>query len=179
MDYYNGFKHERDASLRHQAKMIRQGKWPKQPIECAACGRNEGKLGRHREDYHQPFSETDDCIPLCPQCHYWIHQRLNKPDGWNRYRKEIREGWRYTGGKRSKKVFRGTPTRSLLDEINDGKLCPDGRVPGNSKESTPIDREMEATWRSHKAFIARLTDWTANNILIEYPDGTTNRDEKT
>lgn len=163
MDYYNGFTpKERNASIPHQAKMIREGKWPKQPSECAACGRTEGKITRHAEDYFQPFPKDDAWFPICPQCHYWIHNRQNKPSGWDAYRKEIREGWRYTGGKNSKKVFRGIPARFLLDEINDGKLCPDGRVPGNSKAATPIDSEAEKKWRAHQRFIDRITDWNAD-----------------
>jgi hypothetical protein len=175
-NYYNGFSPaERAASGDYLARMRKEGKWSRHPDKCSACGRTEKPIQRHREDYGQPFSEADDTIHLCTRCHGWVHRRLKNPQGWNRYRAEIRDGWRYTAGKRPQRILGDVPTRFILDEIHEGKLCPDGRIPGNSKVATPIDPKKYAAWKAHKGFLHRISDWTSDNVLIEYPDGTTNR----
>jgi hypothetical protein len=139
MDWYNGFSpKEREASGKHLHRMVAAGKWSPSPSECVACGRTDGLLQRHREDYTAPFSEKDDTIHLCRRCHGWVHARLAKPEKWNSYRKEVREGWRYSAGAKPTRTFGGIPSRFILDEIHQGTLCPPGRTPGNSKGPTPI-----------------------------------------
>jgi hypothetical protein len=139
MDWYNGFSPgEREASGRHLHRMVESGQWPAEVEKCVACGRTDGLLQRHREDYSQPFSDRDDTIHLCRRCHGWVHARLKKPAKWDRYRGEVRSGWRYSAGKKSVRTFGGVPSRFILDEIHEGKLCPPGRVPGNSKGPIPI-----------------------------------------
>lgn len=81
-DYYNGFTPgERSASGEFVRKMVRRGKWSR-PTVCYACGRTDGQLQQHREDYSQPFSELDDTIHLCRRCHSRVHSRLKDPEGW-------------------------------------------------------------------------------------------------
>jgi hypothetical protein len=63
--------------------------------------------------------------------------------------------------------FVGIPSWLVLDEIAAGNLCPPGRIPGNSRT---------ARRGPSQGFINRITDWTNDNIIIEYPDGSTNRD---
>jgi hypothetical protein len=138
MDWYNGFSpREREASGRHLHRMVSSGQWPAHVETCVACSRTDSLLQRHRGDYTRPFSQIDDTIHLCRRCHGWVHARLAKPGNWARYRGEVRAGWRYTG-KNPIRAFGGVPTRFVLDEIHEGRLCPPGRIPGNSKGPTPI-----------------------------------------
>jgi hypothetical protein len=176
MDWYNGFSPaERDRSGRHSLKMSANGTWPRHPERCVACGRTDGLIQRHVEDYGAILTDRDNSIHLCRRCHAWVHARLTKPEKWNEYRKAVREGWRWTSGSKPKRLFGGVPSRFILDEIDAGKFCPDGRVAGNSKSPTPIDREKEAAWRAHQGFLNRISDWTADNVTITYPDRSANK----
>lgn len=118
---------------------------------CVICGVEGGVVDGHREDYTPPFRLEDD-IPACYRCHMMIHCRFSFPDAWERYRAEIRAGWRYEplltrdfGAFVAQTVRRSAtvvtaqgqnPERLWLDEIHAGKLCPKGRQPGNSSTST-------------------------------------------
>ena len=143
MDWYNGFSPtERARSGRFLNRMVREGKWTPNPERCVACGRTDGLIQRHREDYTPGpignFSERDDTIHLCRRCHGWVHARLAKPEKWNEYRRRVRDGWRMSAERNPKWLQGRRPTRLILDEIHAGRLCPKGRVPGNSKGPTPI-----------------------------------------
>lgn len=184
MAFYNGYSEaERNKAGSWQNKAVKRG-WPSQPPKCIACGQTEGKIIRHLEDYTLPerfedFAAEDRSIPVCYACHRQIHSRLKNPDSWNAYREEIRAGWRYapSGSKlfseqikhdtRQSKTQHERPTQLILDEIHEGKLCPDGRMPGNSNGPTAIDTAKEAKWRAHKIFVERITDWTPDNIKVE------------
>lgn len=144
---YNCFSPaEREASIRWERELLRNG-W-KRPTQCIACGQNQGIVDAHLEDYSQPFEQSRQ-IPLCYRCHIFVcHLRHRYPRQTADYRSRVRAGYRapalFTrsfGRLISDHVtrpdlvrwrFTGVPLRFVLDEIADGKLCPPGRIPGNS-----------------------------------------------
>jgi hypothetical protein len=134
MRAYNGYS-EKDRR-RAQAWLNRQ--WQSgvlaRPVQCVACGQNEGIIDAHAENYSEPFAAgKTDQFHLCFTCHMMVHCRFRHPDDWRYYKAVIQSGGRYApvfsrdiGGFRAKHIggkcpapdargkFRG---QFLLDEI--------------------------------------------------------------
>lgn len=90
---YNGFslKDRQDAAgwARSVAPPVRR----RHPTWCHACGNTEGQVYWHNEDYRTPLAS----LPLCPWCHWTLHDRLKSPEGlavFQAWRERLAEGWR-------------------------------------------------------------------------------------
>lgn len=57
---------------------------------CAMCAVvAEKPLGFHSERY-----DRVEVYPICRQCHYWLHMRFRRPDGWTAYVARLDpDGW--------------------------------------------------------------------------------------
>ena len=62
------------------------------PIRCDACSQTSGVIEAHSEDYSRPFGAHIGQHGLCWTCHMMVHNRLNAPDAWRRYRASLRAG---------------------------------------------------------------------------------------
>jgi len=88
MREYNGFSsNERARVGKLQLEAIRSGKFPK-PTKCELCGKAEGQLQLHNEDYSRPF---DDAHSICRSCHLALHIRFTNPERWEKRKAHIRE----------------------------------------------------------------------------------------
>ena len=87
---YNGFSGaQRERSQRWLNKEWKEGRLPR-PSECAACGKADGKIQAHAEDYSAPFrAGVTDQFHLCRTCHFKVHYRARNEKNWRDYRAKI------------------------------------------------------------------------------------------
>jgi hypothetical protein len=87
MKSYNGFS----GVQRQKAQAWLRAEWTSgrlaRPSVCCACGRHEGIIHAHAEDYSEPFAagKTDE-FHLCVPCHMMVHRRFRDRAAWARYR---------------------------------------------------------------------------------------------
>lgn len=142
-DWYNGFS----PKERSESSAWRRARSWDAPRSCYACGTTK-KVGRHRENYCQPFKDVDDTIHLCKTCHVAVHRRDRDRSAWDAYRDRVRPLNRRPG------------QPPMLDEIDRGTLCPPGRVAGNARAvgtrnwSAPLREEIIRAAQSYAAPIA-------------------------
>lgn len=104
---YNGFSDQRMQEARRWYKAVRKAGGGHNHFVCIACLRRGGTVDGHTEDYSKPFGERIGEHALCFPCHTAVHLRFRFPDAWDRYRRNIRNGIRYsdTTDKRSFEIL--------------------------------------------------------------------------
>ncbi len=73
-DYKGWTGAQRLASLKKTKEAIAKGIIPK-PTKCNRCGKTEGRIDYHNEDYSDPINNLE---PLCQSCHLKHHREHNK-----------------------------------------------------------------------------------------------------
>lgn len=90
---YNGF----GAILRRKggrwlhAEMA-AGRADPRPVACDVCGRRDGTLAWHSENYSEPFGDHIGEYGLCFCCHMLIHCRYKSQAIFKRYHLNIQHG---------------------------------------------------------------------------------------
>lgn len=176
--YYNGFSpKQREAAGVWKRWAVKRGLYV-HPTTCVACGSSGGIVDGHWEDYSPPFSQEKD-IPLCLRCHLFVHWRFRHAEAWDRYRAEIRQGWRYAPLRErnfgafiaqniacSQPVHRtmhDPPTRFWLDEIHEGKLDPRQRAK-RDRSLMPRDDALTPLHRDAKERLLSLRDQLERHV---------------
>ena len=95
MNPYNGFT----GAQRDKAQRWLNQQWAlgalKRPIECVACGQDQGVIDAHAEDYSEPFrAGVTDAFHLCFVCHMMVHCRYRNEPVWRNYRDCVEFGFR-------------------------------------------------------------------------------------
>ena len=91
MNSYNGFS----PSQRNKAQKWLNEQWKSgtllRPSKCCACGKAEGIIDAHAEDYSEPFAAgKTDQYHLCRKCHLHVHRRFANPNAWIKYKESIK-----------------------------------------------------------------------------------------
>ncbi len=86
MRVYNSFSSSQRARAgNYRKRMIAEGRIPKFPDRCTACGQTQGAMCYHTEDYSEPHGPHIVAFEICYVCHMMIHCRHRAPDNWRDY----------------------------------------------------------------------------------------------
>jgi hypothetical protein len=95
MSDYNGFTgQQRTKALRWLNREYAAGRRVR-PTVCDGCGQTAGIIEAHSEDYSEPFGDHIGRFGFCYRCHMMLHNRLNAPEAWERYKAAIVAGTRF------------------------------------------------------------------------------------
>jgi hypothetical protein len=95
MSDYNGFTgQQRTKALRWLNREYAAGRRVR-PTRCGGCGQTAGIIEAHSEDYSEPFGDHIGAFGFCYRCHMALHNRLNAPEAWERYKAAIVAGTRF------------------------------------------------------------------------------------
>ncbi len=96
MREYNGFpSHVRSKAGVFRKRMIAEGRIPKFPPHCRACGQTEGAMCYHTEDYSEPHGAHTIAFEICYVCHMMIHCRHRGRERWLQYIFGVAKGHTY------------------------------------------------------------------------------------
>lgn len=86
MNPYNGFTpKQRMVALAWLKGQVAMGWRHASPSLCQECGRTDGWLEWHSEDYSAPFGANIGEHGLCYLCHLMLHCRFRSPARWDAY----------------------------------------------------------------------------------------------
>ena len=89
MNPYNGFSPAQRARALSWLKREYAAGRRSPPTTCDGCGRTEGIIEAHSEDYSQPFGDHIGRYGFCYRCHMMLHSRVRAPEAWARYKAEL------------------------------------------------------------------------------------------
>ena len=90
---YNGFSGvERGRAAAWSRKQVQLDLRDAHPSACDVCGRLDGKLAFHSEDYSFPYGSHVGEYGLCYCCHMMIHTRYRAQQIFKTYRDHVRAG---------------------------------------------------------------------------------------
>ena len=118
--FYNGFSPEARASLgRYASRAMKAGKLER-PTSCHACGRQDGVMLAHLEDYQA----WGDHFGMCVACHKALHERFRNPALFRAWIAMLEAGeravvWHDYNWSRWDRLYRFTPVEQWRTEPAD------------------------------------------------------------
>ena len=91
---YNGFSRGVRLEADRKIKVAVEHRLIPQPKQCCICGKQEGRIDYHAEDYSRPLKVA----PLCQGCHLALHNRKRGKGyaaSWERRIKQYGDGTKW------------------------------------------------------------------------------------
>lgn len=88
---YNGFSREVRLEADRKIKIALELQLIPPARQCCICGKQEGRIDYHAEDYSRPLKVA----PICQSCHMALHNRKRGPgyaSSWERRIKQYGDG---------------------------------------------------------------------------------------